>query len=404
MRLFVGCSSIGGPLELVVPRGETRDGLRTRLSRQLGVHKDRIVLLHKDKQLAAGKLLEQGVADGSRLTLQVPVAVGAALFCSGARAETIMDVLERLADCEISNFLSGRSPLAIKLGMGAHTMHVQLQLTPQDVAKLQPNKASEAISSPPAEVNLGQSASSRPPTHTTTTSAAYSPPAAYSASSMQSEPQAVLSMDRRRRATAHRSRPHAALSMPSFRSTCPLPATTPVSYNDDSIAPSRSPLPASTFKESFPSSAVEAIEQPGAVIESFAKHSQGVFSGTFSGTLAPCIQSGVSPRGRSIAMILQILNDLLRAASHHQGALSSLCPGSDGPIQERHHKQSTKPPREAPAEEAQPFLTNSQENQTLHCKLKHLQSLMVSRRQHRRTHDGSQVSRPGHPYRRHHRP
>ncbi|XP_061654126.1 midnolin-B-like isoform X2 [Phyllopteryx taeniolatus] len=372
MRLFVGSSSIGGPLELVVPRGETVDGLRTRISRQLNMHTDRIVLLHKDKQLAAGKLLEQGVADGSRLTLQVPAAVEAGLSRSSARVERIVDVLERLADCEISDFLSGRSPLAIKLGMGAHTMHVQLQLSPQDVAKLQLDKASEAISSPPTKVNMGQSASSCSPTRTFTTSAASSPPTANSASSMQFEPQAV-------------------------------PSTTPVCYND-SIAASQSPLPASTFKESLHSSAVERIKQPGAVIESFVKHSQGVFSGAFSGTLAPCSQSGVSHRARSIVIILQILDDLLRAASNHQGAPSSLCPALDRPAQEHKHKQNTNPGSEAPAEEAQQFLTNAEENQTLHCKLKHLQSLMVRRRHHRRTRKGSQFSRPAHPYQRHHRP
>ncbi|XP_061551161.1 midnolin-like isoform X2 [Phycodurus eques] len=409
MRLFVGSSSIGGPLELVVPRGETVDGLRTRLSRQLNMHTDRIVLLHKDKQLTAGKLLEQGVADGSRLTLQVPAAVEAGLSVSlkkkkththtqrkhvstlflvalgfiiiwvnhfplqrsSARAERIVDVLERLADCEISDFLSGRSPLAIKLGMGAHTMHVQLQLSPQDVAKLQLEKAPEAISSPPTKVNMGQSASSCSPTRTFTTSAASSPPTANSAGSMQFEPQAV-------------------------------PSTTPVCYND-SIAASQSPLPASTFKECFHSSTVERIKQPGAVIESFVKHSQGVFSGTFSGTLAPCSQSGVSRRARSIVIILKILDDLLRAASNHQGAPSSLCPALDPPAQEHKHKQNTNPASEAPAEEAQQFLTNSEENQTLHCKLKHLQSLMVRRRHHRRTRKGSQFSRPAHPYQRHHR-
>ncbi|XP_061551162.1 midnolin-like isoform X3 [Phycodurus eques] len=402
MRLFVGSSSIGGPLELVVPRGETVDGLRTRLSRQLNMHTDRIVLLHKDKQLTAGKLLEQGVADGSRLTLQVPAAVEAGLSRSSARAERIVDVLERLADCEISDFLSGRSPLAIKLGMGAHTMHVQLQLSPQDVAKLQLEKAPEAISSPPTKVNMGQSASSCSPTRTFTTSAASSPPTANSAGSMQFEPQAVPCMDCHRRATSHHSRPHATLLTPSFHATCPLPATTPVCYND-SIAASQSPLPASTFKECFHSSTVERIKQPGAVIESFVKHSQGVFSGTFSGTLAPCSQSGVSRRARSIVIILKILDDLLRAASNHQGAPSSLCPALDPPAQEHKHKQNTNPASEAPAEEAQQFLTNSEENQTLHCKLKHLQSLMVRRRHHRRTRKGSQFSRPAHPYQRHHR-
>lgn len=49
MRLIVGSSSVGGQLELVVSRRETLDGLRTRLSRQLNVHTDKIIVLHQDK-------------------------------------------------------------------------------------------------------------------------------------------------------------------------------------------------------------------------------------------------------------------------------------------------------------------------------------------------------------------
>lgn len=43
-------------------------------------------------------------------------------------------------------------------------------------------------------------------------------------------------------------------------------------------------------------------------------------SSILSGTLAPCSQSGFSHPRRGVAIILQILNDLLRAAYHHQGA------------------------------------------------------------------------------------
>ncbi|XP_049603313.1 midnolin [Syngnathus scovelli] len=393
MRLIVDSSSTGGPLELVVPSGETVDGLRTRLSRQLNVHKDRIVLLHQNKQLTTGKLLEQGVADVSRLTLQVPVAVEAGLFSSSARVKRMVEVLEKLTECEISDFLSGRSPLAIKLAVGIHTMHVQLQLSAQDVAKLQLDKASGALSSPPPKVNMGRSARSCcSPTDMTTTSAASPPPLAYSA--MQSDPRAVSSMDCHRQATSHHSRPHATLLTPSCHATCPLPATTPVCFSDSTAAP-RSPLPASTVRESFPSFTPESIKQPGAVIESFVSHSQGVCSGTFSGTLVPCSRSNVSHRHRGIAIILQILDDLLRAASLHQGAPTSICPPLDPPAPEHKCKQR--------AEEACQVHINSEENQTLHGKLKHLQSLLDQRRHHKQSRRSSQFSQPAHPYRRHHR-
>ncbi|XP_077369785.1 midnolin-like isoform X2 [Festucalex cinctus] len=327
MRLIVGSSSIGGPLELVVPKGETVDGLRTRLARQLNVHKDRIVLLHKDRQLTAGKLVEQDVADGSRLTLQVPVVVESGLLSSSARAERMVEVLERLTEREMSDFLSGRSPLAIQLRLGVHTMHVQLQLSAQDVAELQLDASSAAVSSPPAKVNAGQSASGRSPVGASDASPASSPPPARS---VQCDPRPVPSPDRHRRATSHHSHP-------SFG------AATAVCFNDSAAAPP-SPLPASTFGEALRASAVEPIEQPGAVIESFVRHSRGVFSGTFSGTLTPCSRRGLSHRGRGIAIILQILDDLVRAASHHQGAPASLRPASE-PAQEQSRKQRAVPPK-----------------------------------------------------------
>lgn len=43
-----------------------------------------------------------------------------------------------------------------------------------------------------------------------------------------------------------------------------------------------------------------------------------------SGTLAPCSQTGISHPRRGIAVILQILNDLLKAAHNHQGAPPTL--------------------------------------------------------------------------------
>ncbi|XP_057713624.1 midnolin-like [Corythoichthys intestinalis] len=379
MRLFFGSGSNGDSLELVVPGGETVDGLRTRLSRQLNVHTDKIVILHKDKQLTAGKLLEQGVADGSTLTLHVENA----LFTSSCRIEKIVEVLEKLTESEISDFLSGRSPVVIQLGMGAHTMHVQLQLSPQDVAKLQLDKAPEA----PGEVNTGRS-----PSHANAARPA--------SSQLATVAHSVTSMDRHCRAASHHSCPHAAVSTPSFPSACPRAATA-LTCVRDAIAAPQSPLTATTFRESF-HPAVEPSKQPGAVIESLVKHSQGVFSGTFSGTLVPCNQSSDSHHRRGVSIILQILDDLLRAASQHPRAPTSLRPASDPLTQER--RCGAELVGQAPAEEAQQSLTTSKENQTLHCKLKHLQSLLDQRRHHRRTRRSTPFSQKPHPYQRNYCP
>uniref|UniRef100_A0A3Q1BCP5 Ubiquitin-like domain-containing protein n=1 Tax=Amphiprion ocellaris TaxID=80972 RepID=A0A3Q1BCP5_AMPOC len=358
-------STTGSPVELTVPRGETVEGLRTRISHRLRLQTHRIALLHKDRHLTSGKLLDLGVTDGSKLTL-VPV-IEAGLMCSTARAErTMMDVLESLTEAQINDFLSGRSPLTISLGIGAHMMYVQLQLSAQDVKKLHP------------------------------------------LSQLHSQ-------------SAHTS-PHAP-STPSLPSGCPHPsspleATAPVCLTGPSGSSSGppSPVPASTFTEVShtystaasninASSHAEMLKEPGAVIESFVNHSPGVFSGTFSGTLPPCSQSGISHPRRGIAIILQILNDLLRAAYHHQGAPAALplhpCPASNPPVSplptaEEPSRARIRPPV-TPRTEHLPT-----ENQTMHCKLEHLQLLMHQRRLRRRTRRSSHVSQTSHPYQHRH--
>ncbi|XP_061835767.1 midnolin-B-like [Nerophis lumbriciformis] len=383
MRLFITSTSIGGPVELLVPKGETLEGLRTRLSRQLQMQTDQIALLHEDKQLTAGSLMEQGVADGSRLTLQVPGVVETDLFCSRARAARMVEVLESLTECQITDFLSGRSPLTLKLAMGANAMFLQLQLSAQDVAKLQLNEPSEAPNRPET--------CSRTDTSSTC-------PAAYC---MQSQPQTVVSaVTCNRRPSSHHPLPHTIVPTPP---TCPLPASTPVSFTNPSSAAPQSPLPASTFTESAHSSSGQPVKQAGAVIESFVGHSQGVFSGTFSGLLAPCSRSGLSHPRRGIAIIMQILDDLFRAASRYQTAQENpFCHASDPLLHD--HKDKAKHLAETTDEETHRFLATSEENQTMHCKLKRLQFLMDQQRHHKRTRRSSKLSQTSHPYRhRHHR-
>ncbi|XP_069013253.1 midnolin-A-like isoform X1 [Embiotoca jacksoni] len=458
MRLSIN-STTGSPLELTVPWGETVEGLRTRISQNLRLHTDRIVLLHKDRHLTAGKLSDLGVTDSSKLTL-VPV-VEAGLVCSTAKAErTLTDMLESLTEVQINDFLSGRSPLTINLGIGAHVMYVHLQLSAQDVKELQQDLDSRAQSS--NEIHTGlltaggmshrSSASAWSSTNTTGSSTSLAPPALDSPDSL---PSIQFSSQRPRIPSAeptslsstgvpagncHKPYSHSVLtshrglSTPSLPSGCPHPssplqATAPV-YSTCPTGSSPgppSPAPASTFIESNvnASSTAELSKQPGAVIESFVSHSPGVFSGTFSGTLAPCSQSGISHPRRGIAIILQILNDLLKAAYHHQEAPTALplhhCPASNLQVSpllsaDEPSKARSRPPlnqrtehlNKAPGQSGDvthPLHSSTEENQTLHCKLEHLQLLMHQRRLRRRTRRSShlsQTSRP-HPHR-HYRP
>ncbi|KAM9349920.1 midnolin-A [Symphorus nematophorus] len=448
MRLSI-TSTTGSPVELTVPRGETVEGLRTHITQKLRLQTDRIVLLYRDRQLTAGRLLDLGVADGSKLTL-VPV-IEAGLVCSSARAErTIMDVLESLTEVQISDFLSGRSSLTINLGIGAHVMYVQLQLSAQNVAELQQHQDLK-IHSSELQTDL-PTAVKRSPfdfTQTSITGSTTSPApqnSSDSTSSTQFSPQRPRTSFNSAAPTSHSSTtapsvtchlsPHQScppdsihtsspsISTPSLTAgcqhpSCPRQAATPVCSPapTGSIPGPQSPAPATTFTERGVDapSPTDLYKQPGAVIESFVSHSPGVFSGTFSGTLAPCSQSSISHPRSGIAIILQILNDLIRAAYHHQGAPPAhphlRCPASNAPVSTEELSkaksktlltQRTEHVSETPGEESRLLPSSTQENQALHCKLKRLQFLLHQRRLRRRTRRNLKTS---HPYlHRHHRP
>ncbi|XP_031593942.2 midnolin-like isoform X1 [Oreochromis aureus] len=452
MRLCI-TSTAGSPVELTVPRGETVEALKARISQKLRLHTDRIVLLHKDRHLTAGTLLDQGVTDGSKLTL-VPV-IEAGLLCSTARAErTVMDVLESLTEVQINDFLSGRSPLNINLGIGAHVMCVELQLSAQDVKELQlDSKARGSSAQMASSTNHPHSASAwtsttGPATSSASQASSATPFSVDSLSSFQFNTQGPrTSLNSQNPSVPSSSIPatnccnpssllnshseHGSPHTPSPPLPCgsphpgsPLRATAPVcsaGLISSSPAP-LSPTAASTFTESNAnaSSTAQLPNPPGAVIESFVRHSPGIFSGTFSGTLAPCSQSGFSHPRRGVAIILQILNDLLKAAYHHQGAPVPLplhrCPAPGAEVSPLLTAEEPRPPAMqrtealcgAPGDighEGPVIHSSTEENQTLHCKLEHLQLLMHERRLRRRARKTSHISQSSHPYqKRHHHP
>ncbi|KAM6990425.1 midnolin [Tautogolabrus adspersus] len=454
MRLTI-TSTTGSPVELTVSRGETVEGLRTHISNKLRMQTDRIVLLHKDSQLTAGKLLDLGVTDGSKLTL-VPV-VEAGIACSTAKAERgIMDVLESLTEAQISDFLSGRSPLNLNLGIGAHVMYVQLQLSAQNVAELQQHQQHQQdlrVGSR-RDLQTGLPAAARM-SRLDSTSSCCSTNTAGSSTPPVSDSKSTIQLNSDRSRTSFHSTANTSCSSTLAQTNChqcafphqsfppqtprtsstpalpseflhprsPLQAATPVyspaPTGSDPGPPS--PAPASTFNEGKTQdhATPELCKQPGAVIESFVSHSPGVFSGTFSGTLAPCSQSSINHSQGGIAVILQILKDLLRAALHHQGASPASphqhCAASTPPVspvltaeeQSLDKNKTLETQREkylsqTPDEKSHPLHSPTQENQALHCKLQRLQFLMQQRQTRRRTRRNSQASHPYQPP--HHKP
>ncbi|XP_012878143.1 PREDICTED: midnolin [Dipodomys ordii] len=258
------------------------------------------LFLPTPSRLSSGKLQEFGVGDGSKLTLVPTVEAG--LMSQASRPEqSVMQALESLTETQVSDFLSGRSPLTLALRVGDHMMFVQLQLAAQH-APLQHRHvlaaAAAAAAAARGDPNMTTPVSSpcRP-----VSSTARVPPVPTSPSPASPSP-----------VTAGSFRSHAAsTTCPEQQMDCSPPASNSVSPGASTTAPAgSSPTPRS--------------RKPGAVIESFVNHAPGVFSGTFSGTLHPnCQDSSGRPR-RDIGTILQILNDLLSATRHYQGMPPSL--------------------------------------------------------------------------------
>ncbi|XP_064869735.1 midnolin-like [Oncorhynchus nerka] len=371
MRLSIS-STTGSRFELSVHRGETVEVLRRRLSQKLRVPKERFVLLHKERRLSTGKLHDLGIVDGSKLTLVPTIEAGLLSSQPSRREQTIMQALESLTETQVSDFLSGRSPLTLALRVGEHMMFVQLQLAPRV-----PLGSSRVTSSPSEQAELGLN--SAPPCST--------------------------------------------------NPTCSSPAP-------------QSPTPATTYPEGdcsvagTPTSNKTAAGEPGAVIESFVSHAPGVFSGTFSGTLPPAGQdstsTGVESSRRGINTIFQILNDLLSATRHYQGAPLSLsqllCRPPSTPTSSTPSTPTSPFPPPSPltpdlvstatsgpltdhisqeqSHSCKPAagLCSSQseeENQSLRCKLERLQMLMHQRHLRRRARRDTRTS---HPYPHHRQP
>lgn len=360
-------STTGTRYELSVPPDETVEGLRKRLSQRLKVPKERLALLHKDTRLSSGKLQEFGVGDGSKLTLVPTVEAG--LMSQASRPEqSVMQALESLTETQVSDFLSGRSPLTLALRVGDHMMFVQLQLAAQH-APLQHRHvlaAAAAAARGNPSVTSPVSSPCRPVSSTARVSPVPTSPAPAS-------PPPV---------TAGCFRSHSAST------ACPEMDCSPPA--GAGASPSSAPGGSSTSRS----------RKPGAIIESFVNHAPGVFSGTFSGTLHPnCQDSSGRPR-RDIGTILQILNDLLSATRHYQGMPPSLtqlrchaqcAPASPAPDLAPKTTSCEKLAAAAPAALSQARICKplgdrlrQTENRATRCKVERLQLLLQQKRLRRK--------------------
>ncbi|XP_037625163.1 midnolin isoform X2 [Sebastes umbrosus] len=159
MNLYIH-STTGTRFELSLPQEETVDGLKRRLAQRLKVPRERLALLHKETRLSSGKLQDLGISDGSKLTLVPTVEAG--LMSQASRPEqSVMQALESLTETQVSDFLSGRSPLTLALRVGDHMMFVQLQLAAQQSGGPQLQHR-HVITRSNAEAAMGQPTTGQP--------------------------------------------------------------------------------------------------------------------------------------------------------------------------------------------------------------------------------------------------
>ncbi|XP_041647437.1 midnolin isoform X2 [Cheilinus undulatus] len=379
MNLYIH-STTGTRFELSLPLEETVEGLKRRLSQKLKVPKERLALLHKETRLSSGKLQDLGISDGSKLTLVPTVEAG--LMSQASRPEqSVMQALESLTETQVSDFLSGRSPLTLALRVGDHMMFVQLQLAAQQSGGPQlqhrhlitrGNAADTAAGQPTGQPRVPHPhphshhhhhhhhhphhPHNHPSPHLSQPQLVPSSPSSPGSPSFplpSTHHQPLHPMYQQSAPSAHCSPP-----TPPPPAHSPRPSHIPgglfrspahhhhhhhhnhLYHQPSSGQPSQdigqaSPVAPvlcpeancstnSTNSTNSGSSPSTRSRKPGAIIESFVNHAPGVFSGTFSGTLHPnCQDSNGRPR-RDISTILQILNDLLSATRHYQGMPPSL--------------------------------------------------------------------------------
>ncbi|CAH2236182.1 midnolin homolog [Pararge aegeria] len=119
-------TTTGGNFSISLNGKNTVEHLKKLVSKKLKVSKDRICLLHRERQLRDGTLEENGLLDGSRIILLPSVETG---LLSQRPENSVMQALESLNDTQVNDFLSGKSPLNLTMRLGDHMMLIQLQLS-----------------------------------------------------------------------------------------------------------------------------------------------------------------------------------------------------------------------------------------------------------------------------------
>lgn len=155
-------TTTGGSFTISLSVKNTVEYLKKLVSKKLKVSKDRICLLHRERQLREGTLEENGLRDGARVVLLPSVETG---LLSQRPENSVMQALESLNETQVNDFLSGKSPLNLTMRLGDHMMLIQLQLSTLSAARaLRGQGASKAAAAPPLRFSKQEPETSTPQT------------------------------------------------------------------------------------------------------------------------------------------------------------------------------------------------------------------------------------------------
>ncbi|XP_015926269.2 midnolin-A [Parasteatoda tepidariorum] len=351
-RTFYVQPTTGGRIEVTLPSQCSVNNLKLALAKRLKVPRDKIILLHRNKQLTEGSLKDNNISEGSKLTLLPNVETG---LVTQNPEQYVMQALETLNESQVDSFLNGRSPLNLSMRMGDHMMFIQLQLS-----TVHPSSSNNSGVTPPPT----------PPTTPTTTTA---PPPFPLPSTVITSTTTVTSPP-----ISPPPSPHTITPPSPFSPTGGSTSGEESSFSNHFLAEASRNL-AHTLRHLSSKTLTKKMNETcngrcciarrhgGAVIESMYHHGKGVFSGTFSGTLSPLLQDREGRPRRNICTIVHILNDLLGASSH--------C--NPSPKCTPHRTQT-------PHKELKEDVLREKEDKVLREKVQHIQSLLKEKRKGRR--------------------
>ncbi|BFZ16989.1 hypothetical protein BsWGS_20028 [Bradybaena similaris] len=385
IRLFV-CPTTGGRLEISVSPRETVYGLKVALARKLRILPAKITLLYKDKVLKEGCIQDYQIPDDSHVTLLPNMESGLSLHNTD---KSIMQALENLTETQVSDFLSGRSPLMLAIHMGENMVFVQLQLSMLQGQYPPQSRPSASPVTPATAAVISQTGLSP---------------------STLAEATRCLSQ---RLHKLHGINVGSKLTSSTSTATSVTPPVAPETQTPPVVAASAAAEPTSSqtifqHLRAQPTSSQTIFQQlqalptlsessvptpppsPGAVINSMRHIGRGVYTGTFQGTLDPSLQDGNGQPRRSVNTILHILNDLLVAAPHSsappqgQGqtvaSVQTACPSQAPPL--------TLTPPPSPVSKIRPVMEVSPKDDPENCllrdKMQRIQMMLAQRKEQRR--------------------